>query len=210
MLPANLRYLALGDSYTFGVLVPKDQRWPDQLVRELEDAGYPISHLRLIAQNGWTTSDLLTALGRVEFTSAFNLVSLLIGVNNQYQGLGANHYRHEFRLLLQRAVDLAGGDLNRVMVLSIPDWAKTPFAEGRDRVKIRAEIQQFNAINRHETLQVGANYINITPITQNIGTGPSWLVEDQLHPSGKMYAAWVELVAPVALKILGDQPDHQT
>ena len=143
--PAKGRYLALGDSYTIGESVAESERFPVQLVRELG-----LSEPAIIAKTGWTTDELGHALDAVRLAGPFDLVTLLIGVNNQYRGRDAEQYRGEFSELLQRAIGFAGGDAKKVVVVSIPDWGVTPFAEGRDRAKIATEIDRYNAINRED------------------------------------------------------------
>jgi len=202
MMTAPIRYLALGDSYTIGENVPPDQCWPNQLVGMLRSQGVDISNPLIIAQTGWTTGDLLNAISEEGFVRTFDLVSLLVGVNNQYQSQSLTGYQYEFRLLLEQAAGFAGGSPSHVVVLSIPDWGVTPFADGRDRDQIRTAIQAHNEVNFSETTLVGARYVDITPISRRVGSEPALLVEDNLHPSGKMYAEWVTLVYPVAYEIL--------
>ena len=185
------RYLALGDSYTIGEAVAESERFPVQLARELG-----IAEPAIIAKTGWTTDELSAALDTVRLAGPFDLVTLLIGVNNQYRGRSAEEYRTEFAGLLDRAIGFAGGDPKKVIVVSIPDWGVTPFAEGRDRVKIAAEIDQFNAINREEAARAGAKWVDITPISR--GNDPALVAADGLHPSGKQYTEWVKRIAPLA------------
>jgi lysophospholipase L1-like esterase len=199
----SLRYLALGDSYTIGESVGAEQRWPVQLAARLCEHGLPIGEPQIIARTGWTTGELSAAIEQAAPGGPFDLVSLLIGVNNQYRGLGSEAYRAEFRALLQRAIGFAGGRAGRVIVLSIPDWGVTPFAGGRDRGRIAAEIDAFNAINRAETERAGARYVDITAESRRATADLVLIAGDGLHPSGKMYAEWVELALPQALAALG-------
>lgn len=199
---ASLRYLALGDSYTIGEGVSKAQCWPFQLVTALLEHGWHVAETRILARTGWTTGELSTAIQQADLQPGYDLVSLGIGVNNQYRGLSSNMYRLEFAQLLQQAIFLAGGDPRRVFVISIPDWSVTPFATGRDRKKIAAEIALFNGINQQETAKQGAGYFDITAISRNAELETDLLTSDQLHPSGKVYAAWVKLLLPFALQIL--------
>ena len=145
---------------------------------------------------------MLAAIAEANPQGPFDLVTLLIGVNNQYQGRDQETYRQEFRILLGLAIDLAGGDPSKVLVLSIPDWGVTPFAQDRDRDQISLEIDQFNAINLDETRAAGAYYLDITPNSRQAANDPALLAPDELHPSAKMYAAWVELMLPQAKVIL--------
>ena len=193
-------FLALGDSYTIGEAVPESERWPVQLARLMRSRGVAIGEPTIIARTGWTTDELAAQLDAVRLRVPFSLVSLLIGVNNQYRGRDAGEYRLQFRDLLQRAIGFAGGDAGRVVVVSIPDWGVTPFAEGRDRARIAAEVDQFNAINREEALALGARYVDITPGSRDAANDRSLLAGDGLHPSGRMYTAWAEAVLPHALE----------
>lgn len=197
-----MRYLALGDSYTIGQSVQEAERWPVQLTTQLNAAGLVIDPPQIIARTGWTTDDLSAAIKDQKPQGPFDLVSLLIGVNNQFQRLSSGEYRTEFRALLQKSIELAGGDANHVIVVSIPDWGVTPFAQNRNRQDIAADIDLFNAINQAETSAAGVAYVDITPISRQATNDGSLIADDGLHPSGKMYKQWVELVLPVAKKIL--------
>ena len=203
MYAQTIRYLALGDSYTIGEGVKVDERWPNQLTRALQSFGLPISDPQVIARTGWTTNDLIAGVDAAGLEGLFTLVSLQIGVNNQYQGSNAQNYRLEFRALLKRAVAFTGGEAARVMVLSIPDWSITPFAGDHDRDQIAAEIEVFNAINRAEGARLGAFYIDVTSISRRAGRDEGMLAPDHLHPSGEMYALWVDTILPTVFHILG-------
>ena len=197
----TIRTLALGDSYIIGEGVKEDHRWPVQLARALQSLGLPVWDPRIIARTGWTTAELISAILEADPQGPFELVVLQIGVNNQYRGGDLEAYRLDFRTLLEMAIGFAGGEAGRVMALSIPDWGVTPFARGRDRGQIAAEIGRFNAANRAECERLGAHYIDITSISRQAGEDESLLAADGLHPSGKMYAAWVEQALPAALAI---------
>lgn len=189
------RYLALGDSYTIGETVPAADRFPHQLARELG-----IGEPQIVAKTGWTTDELNAAIDAANPQGPFDLVTLLIGVNNQYRGRDAEQYRGEFVRLLQRAIGFAGGDAKKVIVVSIPDWGVTPFAEGRDRAAIAAALDRYNAINREEAMRAGARYVDITPVSRR--DDPSLVAEDKLHPSAKQYSEWVRLIVPEARQVL--------
>lgn len=191
----HARYLALGDSYTIGESVAASERFPVQLAKQL-GLGEP----EIIAKTGWTTDELNAAIDAAKPHSPYELVTLLIGVNNQYRGRDTEQYRREFAALLQRAIGFAGGHAKHVVVVSIPDWGITPFAEGRDRAKIAREIDQFNAINREETQRAGAHYADITPVSRRETT---LIAPDGLHPSGAMYTKWVDVIVPEARTALG-------
>lgn len=202
-----MRFLALGDSYTIGESVDPAERWPAQLTARLRERGFAFDDPMIIATTGWTTGDLSHALVQTGPLAPFDLVTLLIGVNNQYRGRSAEEYHQQFRALLQRAITYAGNDATRVIVLSIPDWSVTPFAsalgaEQSSLERIAAQIDQFNGINQVEAERVGAYYIYVTSLSREALSDRSLLAADGLHPSGKMYARWVALVEPVACDIL--------
>jgi lysophospholipase L1-like esterase len=193
-----LHYLALGDSYTIGENVAEPERWPVQLAARLRADGVPLADPQIIAQTGWTTDELMVGIETAEPQGPFDLVSLLIGVNNQYRGRSQDEYRQQFATLLRQAIHLAGGDSQSVVVLSIPDWGVTPFAAGRNGRQIAAEIDAFNTINRTETQRLRARYVDITPTSRLAQTNPGLTAADGLHPASQMYAAWVELALPAA------------
>lgn len=204
--PKIIRFLALGDSYTIGENVAESLRWPVQLAGRLEASPYEADvDLSIIARTGWTTNELWRAIQQNPPQGTYDLVSLLIGVNDQYRGGGAEQYRQDFRFLLGKAIGYAGGDPNRVIVLSIPDWGVTPFAQRdpRGAQRIGAEIDAFNAVNREEALAAGVRYVDVTPISRQAPADPGLIATDGLHPSGRMYASWVDLALPEALAALG-------
>lgn len=194
----RLRYLALGDSYTIGETVSADQRWPVQLVALLREDRLSLDEPVIVAQTGWTTDELTSGIERAQIEGRFDLVSLLIGVNDQYRGRDLAAYRARFGALLQQAIDFAGGVPQRVLVLSIPDWSVTPFAQGKDQQRIRAEIDRFNAANRADAEQAGVHYLDITPASRLAAADPQLLADDGLHPSGAMYTMWAQLALPAA------------
>lgn len=199
---SQLRYLALGDSYTIGESVDPSERFPVQLAAMLRDSGIDVADPQIIARTGWTTDELSTAIDSADPRGPYDLVTLLIGVNNQYRGRSASEYREQFRTLLQRAVGFAGGRPSRVVVLSIPDWGATPFAEGRDRARIAGEIDAFNAINREEAQRAGAAWVDVTPVSRRVVSEPALVASDRLHPSGSMYRQWAVLALPQSVKAL--------
>ena len=198
--------LALGDSYTIGESVAEGERWPVLLAAALRAGGQPVAEPRIIARTGWTTDELAQAIAAAKPGSDYDLVTLLIGVNDQYRGRSINDYPERFSALLAQAIGFAGGRPGRVLVLSIPDWGATPYATGRDRAKIAAEIDAYNALNRAATEAAGARYVDVTPVSREAATDAGLLAPDGLHPSGAMYARWVELAVPAARAALADQP----
>jgi lysophospholipase L1-like esterase len=190
-----LRHLALGDSYTVGEGVPVDASWPAQLRRRLHDDGIAVDPPRVVAVTGWTTDELAAGMDAAELVPDWDLVTLQIGVNNQYRGRPVAEYHQEFANLLQRAIALAGDRPARVVVVSIPDWGVTPFARDpqRDDAVIAAELDACNAVAGAETMRRGAGWVDVTTISRQ---RPGDVVGDGLHPSGAQYAAWVEAIAP--------------
>ena len=189
-----LNYLALGDSYTIGESVPQEQSFPYQLVKKLREQGIEMDEPHIIATTGWTTDELLEAVKAENITGTFELVTLLIGVNNQYRGYSKANYRVEFKELLQMALSFADSKPECVYVVSIPDWGVTPFAQksNRDVVKISSDIAAFNQVNKEEALRSGVSYIDITPGSKHAAADLTLLAEDGLHPSGRMYEEWAE------------------
>lgn len=200
--PTIKTFLALGDSYTIGEAVTQAESFPFQLQAALTIGGKATATPQVIAKTGWTTGELKAAIVEKRLTQSFDLVTLLIGVNNQYRGLSIDAYRLEFKELLQTAIGFASGDIKKVYVLSIPDWGVTPFANGRNRDQIAREIDAFNAVNKDETVKAGLTYVDITPGSRLAATDLNLLAEDGLHPSGKMYAQWVNVLSPLVLKSL--------
>lgn len=197
--PESLRFLALGDSYTIGEGVSAGERWPVQLVGFARARGVMLSDPVIVARTGWTTDELSAAIDAADPRGPFALVTLLIGVNNQYRGRNSEEYREHFRGLVSRSVALAGADPKRVVVLSIPDWSVTPFAKGRDPAGISRAIERFNEINREEALRAGARYVDVMPSSRRAASDLTLLAADGLHPSGAMYSEWAELALPEVL-----------
>jgi acyl-CoA thioesterase I len=225
----NLSYLALGDSYTIGEGVAENERWPNQLRDSLAQRGLRMEAPMIIARTGWTTGELKAAIeaagpdapnapngsadsadsvGPAGLEGPYDLVSLLIGVNNQYRGpsrgFTLDGYREEFAELLQMAIALAGGDLERVLVVSIPDYGVTPFVSPENKDRVGKEIDQYNAVNLEESQKAGVRYADITPISRMAVSQPELIAPDRLHPSGVMYSLWVEQIIPVLRPVLLD------
>ena len=198
---ADYTYLALGDSYTIGESVGTDERFPVQLASKLTENGFSVSATKIVAQTGWTTDELAAAIESSELNKNYDLVTLLIGVNNQFRGRNSEEYRTQFAELLQTAIDFAGKETN-VIVISIPDYGVTPFGQDRNPEKIAEEINIFNQINFEEALKTDAHYVDITGISRKAKNDDSLVASDGLHPSGEMYRLWVEDIFPVTKQIL--------
>ena len=192
-------YLALGDSYTIGESVAAAENFPNQTVAILNNTSPNFQPARIIAKTGWTTVELETGIKAANandpLLSSYDFVSLLIGVNNQYRGLSVENYKPEFEKLLNKAIHFAGGKTDHVIVLSIPDWGVTPFAEGSDRKKIAMQIDAYNDANKMIAKKYKVHYIDITPGTREAANDRSLLAGDGLHPSGKAYKMWAEELA---------------
>jgi lysophospholipase L1-like esterase len=190
------RMLALGDSYTIGESVEEHERWPNQLVTALNEQGHHFKTPEIIAVTGWRTDELIDSMAQHPFTAPYDLVTLLIGVNNQYQQRSFGQYEQEFPLLLDRAIALVGDDPSRVVVVSIPDYSYTPFGQKHPRAdSISAELDFYNEFARSIAEERGAMTINITPISQS--KDPKLIASDSLHPSGEQYRLWVEEIINV-------------
>jgi lysophospholipase L1-like esterase len=200
-------YLALGDSYTIGEGVGAEERWPVRLRAALEALGIALNEPRIIARTGWTTAELLAAIAAASPPPPANhdLVTLLIGVNDQYRGYGLDAFRSGFDALLVRAIELADNDPRRLVAVSIPDWSVTPFAasDPRGQVAIAAEIDEFNAVVRNLATASGAAFVDVTADSRRAKHDRDLLAADSLHPSAAMYKSWASLILPAARHALG-------
>lgn len=198
----KLNYLALGDSYTIGESVDIIDRFPVQLVNKLKFDGYDFYMPDIVAKTGWTTDELLSGIEDIELKKNYDLVTLLIGVNNQYRGRDIDNYKEEFEELLQKAIAFSGDKKEKVIVVSIPDYGVTPFGKKKGRKKIGNEIDQFNAANLAIAKKYEIAYVDVTEVSRMAYRKTNLLAKDGLHPSGEMYSLWVERILPVAKEIL--------
>lgn len=197
-----MRVLALGDSYTIGEGVAVGERWPNQLAARMRARGIEIGDPEIVARTGWTIAELGAGIEAEAPRGPFDLVTLLIGVNDQYRGGGSEEGRERYRGMLARAIAFAASDASRVLAISIPDWGVTPFAQGRDRARIGAEIDAWNAMERSEAERAGVAWVDVTTISREAATRRDLLAGDGLHPSGAMYARWVEDLVPIVSRRL--------
>lgn len=191
-----VRFLALGDSYTIGHSVPANERWPIQLRDSLESRGIDVRETNVIATTGWRTDNLLNAISNQNLDREnYNLVSLLIGVNDQYQQRPIAHYEPLFRQLLDSCLRYAAFDTSRVFIVSIPDYAYTPFGQRRnDPNQISLQLDEYNAINKRVAEEYGVQYFDITPISRLGLENTDLVAPDELHPSGYQYTLWVRSI----------------
>ncbi len=195
----NLRLLALGDSYTYGQSVPATDRFVNQTIVRLRADGVAMKYpAEIIAQTGWTTQNLLNAINGASLAGTYDLVTLLIGVNNQFQHRDTAEYRIQFTQCLNKAIAYSGNRANRVFVLSIPDYGATPFGMS-NAIQIGMEIDQFNAINKDICVRQGIDYTDITSSSRLASVDPSLVAADGLHPSGLEYAKWAAMLTPKML-----------
>jgi lysophospholipase L1-like esterase len=193
-------YLALGDSYTIGESVADTERFPVQTVKLLREQNIDINNPDIIATTGWTTTNLLNALNNNPPKKTYSVVTLLIGVNNQYQGKTLDEYKIEFTKLMNMAVSYAGNIKSHVFILSIPDYSVTPFAQGSDAATIARDIDAFNAATKTISLNEGVHYLDIDSVSRDAKNDPALIADDGLHPSAIQYKKWSELLAPIMLK----------
>lgn len=195
------KFLALGDSYTIGQSVEISERWPVQFLKELKINTSAIDTLQIIAQTGWRVDQLKEAMNSYNLEPPYGLVSLLIGVNNQFQGQNANDFRPEFIEILEKSLKLVENRTERLFVVSIPDWGASPYGLGTDRTKVSKEIDEFNSVVKEESEKRGLRYFDITAISRRALIDKTLIASDELHPSGKMYKLWVDKMIPVISKV---------
>lgn len=193
-------YLALGDSYTIGESVLESERWPNQLAEVLKGTTLEVETVTIIAKTGWTTAELINGIESKKNTNQYDLVSLLIGVNNQYRGQSLERFETELIQLIKTALKYSKNGAQGVFLVSIPDWGVTPFAKDRDVKKIALEIQAFNKVIQKQANEFKLPFIDITSISKEAKTDLSLLAPDELHPSGKMYNFWVQKIKKELLK----------
>ena len=193
----NYTYLALGDSYTIGESLPLTNSFPYQVCQFLRKKSIQVNAPEIIAKTGWTTDELSAAITDYEFLEHYSFVSLLIGVNNQYRGRPVEEYKIEFESLLKKAIQLANNKSEHVIVISIPDYSITPFADALDKEKISKEIDLYNSVNRAVSIQYKVHYIDITLGSRRIKKVEKYIADDKLHPSEKVYKKWAEEVVEI-------------
>jgi len=187
----EVSFLALGDSYTIGEAVDEEGRWPNQLASRIKTSNI---NVQIVATTGWTTTELAEGIVQANITEKFDLVSLLIGVNNQYRGLPIQDFEIELRELFETTISFSKSGSSNVLILSIPDWSAFPFAEGRDINKITKEIDAFNGVIKKMSDEFNFLFIDVTDISRRAASNESLVAEDSLHPSKEMYRLWVDKI----------------
>jgi acyl-CoA thioesterase-1 len=211
MASKSFRMLALGDSYTIASGLPQEDSWPYQLTSQIRQNGIKIANPNIIAQSGWTSLNLIEALNADPPSGSFDLVCLQIGVNDQYERIESSFYEENFKDLLDQSITFARKGPNGVLVLSIPDWSVTPHAGEFDRIQVREELGQYNAINLAAARSRGVKYVDVTSNSRFAEQHPELLADDGLHPTWEMYWNWTGLIQPTALSILRsatEKSDH--
>lgn len=196
----SISFLALGDSYTAATSESTINSWPEQLVQILKKKGTSVNTPEILAKAGWTSTDLLKTIESQQLAPSYGLVSLLIGVNNQYKGKDINIFKEEFPKLLDTSIALAQNNPKNVFVLSIPDWSVTPFARLKDKKKIVKELNNYNTIIEEEAKKRNVMFIEITQSSRNAAVNPSLIASDSLHPSKKMYKIWAKKISKKLFK----------
>lgn len=190
-------YLALGDSYTIGEAVPIQKSFPYQTVQLLRKKDFKFLAPEIIAKTGWTTDELQDTIEHYKFLSKYDFITLLIGVNNQYRGRDAIEYKEQLEQLLKKSIELADKKEDHVIVISIPDYSVTPFAQTSDKEKISKEIDVFNSISKALSIQYKVQYVDVTSGSKQAAEDPQLITSDGLHPSAKEYQKWAEKIAEV-------------
>lgn len=198
----NYTYLALGDSYTVGELEQLQKSFPYQVVQMLRQKGLLFGAPEIVAKTGWTTDELIAGIKEYHFNASYDVVTLLIGVNNQYRGRSVEEYEKQFEELLKMAIEFAGNKNDHVIVVSIPDYGVTPTGQSMDHQKIAEEIDLYNIANKKIADQYNVHYINITPGSKDAWHDPELVAEDKLHPSAKEYKKWAQLVSQKIAQLL--------
>lgn len=199
-----MQLLALGDSYTVGTAVDGDDRWVSRLVERLRDDGVPLESPRIVGADGWTTERLAEAIARRSLDPSYDLVTLLIGANDAYQGRSVESFHPEFVALLERAVEFAGGDPSTVVVATIPDYSVTPFLEAHSPGEHAERVEAYNRVVREEADAAGTRLVDVVSLSRDAADDPSLVADDGLHPSPEQHERWLDCIYPVARSVLAD------
>lgn len=196
----KLKYLALGDSYTDATAELRKNGWPQQLTMYLAKKNVTFGEPKIVAGPGWTSGKLIEEIKNAELQPPYDLVSLMIGVNNQYRELSIGTFAEELNILIEKSISLAGNHPEKVILISIPDWGVTPFAKLKNKSKIAKEIKEFNTIIEKQAKKMNITYIDVTPSSRNMEVNKNLIASDSLHPSKRMYQVWAKKMSKVLLK----------
>ena len=186
-------FIALGDSYTIGEGVNEDERWPNQFVDVAYENGVDFDQPMIIAETGWKTYDLLNAINQTNFTKKYDYISLLIGVNNQFNSRPIDEFEEDLNKLMDEMKRIKKND-GSIIIISIPDWGYTPFGESSDMSDISEQINLFNSSLRKFATTNGLKYVDVTEISRRGINEPDLITNDNLHPSGIMYLEWAKKI----------------
>lgn len=203
-MSAPLSILCLGDSYTIGEAVSEEERWPSYLSLHLTSRLKQKPEIQIIAKTGWTTDELFTAINEADLQPGYDLVTLMIGVNDQYRERSIDRFAMDFAPLVNRAVELALGKCELVFCISIPDWGVMPFAKDRDPSQIADQIDAFNQNARTQVLNRGINWIDVTECSREAATNGALVASDDLHPSKEMHRKWAEIILGSITHVIGN------
>jgi len=194
---AQQTYLALGDSYTIGEGLDIEDSWPYQLQNLLNKKGFSIEQPKIIAKTGWRTDELIEAIQeQTKDDKQYDIVSLLIGVNNQYQNKPLSQYKKEFQVLLDIAISKCKHKNQGVFVVSIPDYGVTPFAKEKDKTQAIKDLKQYNAFAKTQCQKHDVAFYDITHLSARLSASDDMLISDRLHPNAKQYLAWINVFLP--------------
>ena len=186
-------FIALGDSYTIGEGVNEDERWPNQFVDVAYENGVDFDQPMIIAETGWKTYDLLNAINQTNFSKKYDYISLLIGVNNQFNSRPIDEFEEDLNKLMDEMKRIKKND-GSIIIISIPDWGYTPFGESSDMSDISEQINLFNSSLRKFASTNDLKYVDVTEISRRGINEPDLITNDNLHPSGTMYLEWAKKI----------------
>jgi lysophospholipase L1-like esterase len=195
----SISWLALGDSYTIGQGVNTAERFPAQTLELLKLRSIKTAQLTYVATTGWTSGELDKSMSQQNL-AYYDFVTVLIGVNDQFQGIDTSTYSKNFKSILNRAIQSTRGESQHVLVLSIPDYSLTPEGKKLDTTKIKREIDLFNRLNKNLANNFKCQYLDITVLGREAKSNPTWVAKDGLHPSAVAYKNWANRIFPFILR----------
>ena len=195
----SISWLALGDSYTIGQGVNTAERFPAQTLELLKSRSIKTAQLTYVATTGWTSGELDKSISQQNL-AYYDFVTVLIGVNDQFQGVDTSTYSKNFKSILNRAIQATRGESQHVLVMSIPDYSLTPEGKKLDTTKIKREIDLFNTLNKKVAKDFKCQYLDITVLGREAKSNPTWVAKDGLHPSAVAYKNWANRIFPFIVR----------